>query len=360
MKIAFLIHTPGQANFWRNPILTLQERGNNVMVIARDDGLIGQLLCNSGIKYKSYGVSGKTSKHKIAQLPQQFLKCFSFIRSFHPDIVLGTGIMEAHSAFLLRKPSIIFEDTEITPKLERIQWQVTASTIVTPSCFRRDFGRKHIRFEGYKEMAYLHPDYFKPDISIFDDLKIKRGTRYIVVRFNRLDAVHDIYQRGFKIPDRFKLVHELEKYAQVFISPEAPLPEGLEKYKIPISPNRIHHALYYAQLFVSDTGTTSVESGILGTPTVMYLTTDVTIGNFTEMEQKYGLINAFSQTEDVIKRAVELIQQPDAKENWRQKRQKLLAEKIDVTRFLVDFIEDYPESIQTAANTLYKYKQFNA
>ena len=46
-----------------------------------------------------------------------------------------------------------------------------------------------------------------------------------------------------------------------------------------------------------------------------------------------------------IAKALELIQQPDLKANWNQKRQKLLADKINMAKFMVDFIENYPESI---------------
>jgi len=44
-----------------------------------------------------------------------------------------------------------------------------------------------------------------------------------------------------------------------------------------------------------------------------------------------------------------LIQQPDLKEQWAKKQERLLADKIDVTQFTVDFIENYPESF-------YRYK----
>ena len=40
-----------------------------------------------------------------------------------------------------------------------------------------------------------------------------------------------------------------------------------------------------------------------------------------------------------------LIQQEDLKGEWREKRRSLLEDKIDVTAFLVWFIENYPESV---------------
>jgi uncharacterized protein len=41
---------------------------------------------------------------------------------------------------------------------------------------------------------------------------------------------------------------------------------------------------------------------------------------------------------------VELLTTPGIKEEWQEKREKMLAEKIDVTAWLVWFIEHYPDS----------------
>jgi uncharacterized protein len=139
MKIAFIIHTPGQANFWHYPILKLKEKGNPLLILARDDQSTCALLKSYNIQFITYGkITGKrvnkTLTEKIAELPIHLLKSLYELLKFKPDIIIGTGIIEAYSAYLLRKPCIIFEDTEITPALERIQWLHLASTILTPDC----------------------------------------------------------------------------------------------------------------------------------------------------------------------------------------------------------------------------------
>jgi hypothetical protein len=37
---------------------------------------------------------------------------------------------------------------------------------------------------------------------------------------------------------------------------------------------------------------------------------------------------------------------PNLKEEWQKRRMKMLADKIDVTAFMVWFIENYPESVR--------------
>jgi predicted glycosyltransferase len=179
-------------------------------------------------------------------------------------------------------------------------------------------------------------------------LKLKPGEKYVILRFNVFDAIHDIGKHGFSVSDQFSLVKELEKYARVFISPERVLPAELEKYVLPISSDRIHHALFYAQLLVTDTQTMTTEAAVLGTPAVRCnnFVGPNDMGNFVELEQKYDLIYSFPQSGQAIQKALELIQRPDLKAQWEQKRQKLLKDKIDVTRFMVDIIENYPASLE--------------
>jgi len=50
--------------------------------------------------------------------------------------------------------------------------------------------------------------------------------------------------------------------------------------------------------------------------------------------------------EKSIQKGIELLQQPNLKKEWKEKSEKMLAEKIDVTAFLVWFVENYPESVK--------------
>lgn len=350
MRIAFVINTPGQANFWHYPIIQLQERGHAVLVLSRDDGYSSELLKLNQIPFAVYGKIGKTGTAKLAQLPFHFLRSFNIIRKFKPDIILGTGVIEAYSSLFLSKPCIIFEDSETCffLNLERIQWKNLAQVILTPLNFKLSFGKKHVRFNGYKEIAYLHPKYFKPDPAIYHELRLGEGEKYIILRFNAFDAVHDIGRHGFSFSDKAALVTELEKYARVFISPEGPLSPELEKYRLPIRYNRLHHALYFAQMLVSDTQTMTTEAAVLGTPAVRCnsFVGPADMSNFVELEQKYDSIYSFQKSADAIQKAISLIRQPDLKEKWRPKRQRLLSEKSDVTQFITNFIENYPSSFR--------------
>lgn len=345
LRVIFIIDTPGQAHTWSNVIKALISRGHSVSVISLRGGITEEILSGYNIEFTTYGRDYPTAYSKLLHLPSQLASCFRLIRRFHPDIIVGFGMKEADVSAILRKPCIIFADTELTPTLERIQLQLNASTIISPSCYIGNLGKKQIRIQSYKELSYLHPNHFKPDPSIFEELGIEQDEKYVVIRFNAFAAIHDIGAHGFSDIEKHTIVRELEKYTRVFISPEKALAKDLEAYRLPTPPHRIHHVLNYAQMVIGDSGTMVVEAALLGTPGIVCESIGSFFGNLVELAEKYKLIHMIPEPGKAIIKAVELIQQPDLKERWLEKRRRLLDDKLDMADFMIEFIENYPESI---------------
>jgi len=342
MKILLFVNTPAQVHEFRHVVRTLEMRGHKVMLLARDYECTLPLLDAYGMRYEVYGRAQRGGRRRALELVPYVCKAHRLAREFRPDVVVGTGIMEAYTALLLRKPCVVFTDTE-TPALEQFLFKPFVRAIYTPACFRKDLGRKHVRYNGLKELAYLHPDHFQPDPSIYNLLGIDRDERYVILRLNPLDAFHDIGVRGFSSEDKLRLVQALEPYARVFISSDARLEPGLERYTIGIPPHRIHDAEYYAQLLVTDAGTMLTEAAVLGTPGVHcsdYVARR-SLGNLVELAETYRLTFNYSDPNRAIAKAVELIKQPDLKQQWQERRQTLLADKIEVLKFLVETIESH-------------------
>jgi predicted glycosyltransferase len=249
----------------------------------------------------------------------------------------------AHVSALINKPSILFNDTE-HGTLQNLLSYPFASAICTPSCYTKDLGKKQIRYNGYHELAYLHPNYFTPNSAVLDEMGLSKNDTFVILRFVSWDASPDVGQHGIK--NKIALVRELEKYGRVLITSEGRLDGGLAKYQIKVSPEKMHDLLYYASLHVGEGATMATESAILGTPSIYVSSLVGTMGNFIELEQKYGLVFNYNDFDKAMKKAVELIQKPKLKERWREKKEKLLKDKIDVTAFMVWLIEIYPESFK--------------
>jgi predicted glycosyltransferase len=121
----------------------------------------------------------------------------------------------------------------------------------------------------------------------------------------------------------------------------------LEKYELKVSPEKMHDVLYYARLLFCDSQTMATEAGVLGTPAVRcnsFVGVN-DMGNFIELENKYGLIYNFSDENKALSCALSLLKTPDIKTEWVKRQKILLNDKIDVTAFMIWFIENYPRSI---------------
>ena len=90
------------------------------------------------------------------------------------------------------------------------------------------------------------------------------------------------------------------------------------------------------------------EASVLGVPGIFI--NDTSICYTREEEDKYGLAFNFTESEEdqekPIRKGLELITTADIKEEWAHRRQKMLDDKIDVTGFLVRFVEGWPESFK--------------
>jgi hypothetical protein len=70
-----------------------------------------------------------------------------------------------------------------------------------------------------------------------------------------------------------------------------------------------------------------------------------TMGNFAELEKTYDLLYTFTDSDAALEKAVEILNDAKSKEKWMVKRDRLLKEKIDVTAYMIWFIENYPNSL---------------
>lgn len=91
----------------------------------------------------------------------------------------------------------------------------------------------------------------------------------------------------------------------------------------------------------------TTEAGVLGTPAIRCnsFVGENDMGNFIELEWKYGLIFNYNDIDKAMNKAIELLQKPCLKEEWKNKREQLLKDKIDVTAFMTQSIENYAESL---------------
>jgi uncharacterized protein len=354
MKIIIDIGHPAHIHFFKNIISNLKSHGHEIIITARDTEIIKNLLKIYGFDFFILGKHGVGIWQKATGLVIKDFNLYKIAEKFKPDLLIGIGNEYiSQIAFLINKPSIVFTDTE-DAGLTHFLTTPFASVMCTPIFFKKDFGEKHVRIRGYKEIAYLHPNYFSPCPR--EELSVSKDEKFIVVRFISWGAAHDRELIGINSDSKLDFIKILSQYRKVFITSEKPLEGELEKYRITISPDKMHSLLYYADLYIGEGGTMAAEAGILGTPAIHIESTSdgqatgETCGNFLELRDKYGLIFFYPSQNIALEKAIEILKNPNAKSEWQEKQQKLLSDVIDVTEWMTDFIERFPTSF-------YQYKQ---
>lgn len=357
MRILIDIGHPAHVHLFKHFAWEMMAKGHDILFTCREKEFEIELLKQCGFTYKSFGKKYKSTLGKILGMIEFDVKELIAGIKFKPDVFLSHGSMyAAHAAFLMRKPHIAFEDTY---NLEQVRLYLPFTKQVLTSDYDHPIkSDKVIKYAGYHELAYLHPNRFTPDKTVLQELGVTDKEPFIIMRFVSWNASHDIGHTGISFTNKQKAIEAFGKYAKVFISSEGQLPKELEEYRLPIKPHRIHHAMAYASLIFGESSTMVEEGAMLGIPGI-YLFNGSTY--YTKhLKKDYEIIFNYSESKEdqlkAIAKGVELLQQENLQALWQTKRQKLLSDKIDVTAFLVWFIENYPQSAKIMKeNPNYQY-----
>ncbi|KAA3646342.1 MAG: DUF354 domain-containing protein [Chloroflexi bacterium] len=341
MRVLVDISHPAHFHFFKYVIEAWRQRGHQVTIASRDKDITLELL--DAAKENHYPLS--TARRGVFGLGVELLEhesaLYRLVKEHKPDVLLQVGgTFIVHVGRLTGTKSIVFYDTENATVSNFITYPF-ADAICTPASYKGDIGAKHVRYDGFQELAYLHPNWFVPDKSVLDRVGVEDGNPFSLVRFVGWDSGHDVNLNGFSRRGKEQLISELAALGKVFISSEGSLPLSLQNYELDLPKSEIHHLMAFANLCVGESATMASEAAILGTPAVFL--SPVGRGYTDEQEQKYGLVyNYDAQSEDeAISRAVELFADTEIKKKWLPKREMLLADKIDVTAWMVDFVEEF-------------------
>lgn len=344
MRIIVEIGHPAHVHHFKHMIWQLEKDGHEVLVCAVDKEVALALLNAYGFKYEVLGVNrGKGIIGKIPFFIESELKMFRIARKFKPDMFISRGSpFSAHMSRIFRKSSISFNDTEHSTIVDSIVFPFM-DVILTPNCFKRDLGSKQIRYKGNHELAYLHPDYFTPNPETLREIGLTEKDTFTILRFVSWEANHDVGQTGLTLDTKREVIRILSEYGRVMITSEKKLDAEFEQYRISVSPEKMHDLLYYATLLYGESATMASECAILGTHSIFC---DFAGRGYTdEEEEKYDLVYNFKLDEDgqasSVKKAAELMKNPNLKEEGRKKGEYLVQDMIDVTAYMVDFIEKY-------------------
>jgi predicted glycosyltransferase len=350
MKVLFDVGHPAHAHFFKFIITNLIKKGYEIKIAARKREMLFYLLDKFGLDYTVIGHTREGLLSKAADMLRKDMALLKVVEQFQPDLMLATGSGSPYSAQvgkLKNIPNITCTDTE---HARFINWLTLPFTdiVCTPSCYTKPIRAKyHVSYDGYHELAYLHPDHFKPSSNVFEIMNIPRDDKIILIKFAQWTASHDLGVNGFNFKNQEELisfVEHLGEFGRVFISSEVPLPAKLKGYRIKLPYELIHELIARSTLYLGEGATMASEAAVLGVPSIFI--SNLRLGYLDELSEKYGLVYSYSDRTEALSRAEELLTTPGTRSVWSKRRKQMLKDKIDVSNFITELILDFPNSIE--------------
>lgn len=362
MKVLFHLGHPAHFHLFKNTILSLRGKGHKTSILIKKKDVLQTLLDENNLPYQNILPKGrKDNKFSIAfgQLTQDyrlFLHCL-----FHrPDLMLGTSVAISHVGKLLKIPTINVneDDFDVVPLYSKLAYPWANSILAPIVCRMGSWADKTVFYQGYHELAYLHPNNFAPSKEIARKY-VNFEKPFFIIRFAKLGAHHDEGISGINNTIALEILKLILPFGNVYISSERTLIPELDEYRIQIRASDLHHVMAFAALYIGDSQTMAAEAGVLGVPFIRFNDFVGRISYLDELENKYQLGYGIKtkDSEILLKKIDDLLSMPDRKAVFQERREIMLQEKIDYASFLIWFIMNYPESVKIMKeNPDYQYK----
>ncbi|WP_117882521.1 DUF354 domain-containing protein [Aureibaculum luteum] len=350
MKVLFIVYHPVDPYIVFETAKKIEsEGGKSFFVIIEKEGIIKRIVDSYGFENVVIGKSSESFIGKILNIFTVVSGINKYTRRFKPNLIFSPATPYSSLACRFNKlPLICWEDTETATFNFKYSHKRIDSLLLIDSFYKKLPGDNIIRFNGYKELAYLHPNNFKPDKSVLKKNGLKIEDKIILMRFSALNAMHDIGLKSEADTNDEKILKFIKKAeevynAKIFISvTERDLDHRFDAYKLNIEPSKYTHLLSFCTLYIGEGTTTASEAGVLGVPWIALR--DKPLGYLIDQEEKYGLGFRIASLDFALKKAEEILQNNNLRSEWQLKRNKLLKDKIDVSAFITWFIKNYPQS----------------
>jgi predicted glycosyltransferase len=352
MRYLVYLGHPAHFHLFRNVIKILKGRSHEVLILIKKKDVLENLVKSTGWEYININQKGRAD-NKIAiayALMKRDVQLLKACLKFKPNLMIGTSAEITHIGKLLGIYSIVVneDDDFVVPLFAKLSYPL-ADKILAPNCC--SVGRwenKKIGYNGYHEMAYLHPKYFTPDERVGRFLN-KNREKYFILRFAKLSAHHDEGKTGITTIIADRIINMLCHYGNVYISSERELESKFEKYRIPIKAEEMHSALYFSDIYIGDSQTMAAEAAVLGTASVRFNDFVGQISYLEELEHKYQLTFGIktSETEKLYQLINDLLRRQNLKEEWEKRRINMFSQTSDLTKLIVDLMENSKKKEET-------------
>ena len=350
MNILAYFGHPAQYLFLRETIKRLTVSGEHqVTILIKSKDVLEQLIAHDGFTYLNI-LPQQRGHSKLAILWSLFVRILRIIpttRSIDAQLLIGSDASLAYVGLLFRIPCITIteDDYRIIRHLADLTYPVTQTILCPEICDVGSWGKKKTGYDGYMKLAYLHPNVFtyNPEIVRAYGFTIP----YVIIRLVELTAHHDNGIGGINVGLLQQIISYVEqKGYRPCLTSEKKMEDSYTPYLLTINPTDMHHILAGATLLISDSQSMSVEAAVLGVASVRYSDFAGKISVLEELENQYQLTFGIPTTEPnrLLEKVNALLAMDNLSVVMKERQQRMLKDKIDVTAFLVWFLGNYPAS----------------
>ena len=348
-KVLISLGHPAHFHLFKNINANLINLGIETKFIIREKDVLEILLKNENFTY--YNILPKEKGSGFIALTWSIIlrdiRLFKFCLRNKPDLMVGSTVEITHVGKLLNIPAISVgeDDMDVVPLFSKLAAPFSDCLVFPAVCRMGKWIKKTLTYNSYQELAYLHPNHFLPDKKIvrkyFDP-----DFPYFILRLSALSAHHDKGIKGLDEETTNRIISLLGPHGTFYLTSEKELQPEFERYRILINPIDIHHVLAYSQLLICDSQTMAAEAAVLGTPFIRINDFVGKISYLNELEDIYQLGYGIAPSDktrlfDVLS---SVLLMKERKNIFEERRWKMLAEKIDTSKFLTWLITNFPES----------------
>jgi predicted glycosyltransferase len=334
-RVFFDLNHPADFHFFKHLIIWMRSQDYVIKIVARDKECLHMLLDDAGLNYTSRGSGKHTLQGKYLYAVWILLLLLVELIRFRPTIAMSlSSPYLAVLTRILRIACVTFDDTDNNPRLLPL---IKKSTyLLSPATYPYKFHKGHFHLPALKELAYLHPTQFQHSHE-------QAG---VFLRITRTDSIHHTDASVLDQHLVIKKMKQLSKSQTIFLSSETGLALGNEKAIHRANPIRIHKNLAQCRVFWGNSATMAAEAAVLGIPAI-FISAEK-FAYISELES-YGLLYHY-HPDDIyssLEKLNSILSGDPPTSRFKKSREILLGEKMDMTAFMIWFIDTLPESAST-------------
>ena len=180
MRILIDIGHPAHVHLFRNFISAMKKKGHVVYIASKRVQSIIDLLNIYELNYISVGKKPDFSLFKYLYQFYSILKLLYFTVKYKVDIGLGISMTLPIVSKFTKMKCVGFDDDDMIATPIFAKYVGMSDSILTPDSLSFEGrGDNHITYKGFHELAYLHPNQFKPEPEVLKELDIKKKRYFL-------------------------------------------------------------------------------------------------------------------------------------------------------------------------------------